>query len=74
MKKASKHHVLSPNDQEENDKNAIRNIIESYDIEDAILILYNGFTDVRTSPDHIDACINKIDDEIKESRRLYPDE
>lgn len=70
MKKSSEHHVLSPTVQKENDKQSIRNIIENYDSEDAVLMLYTAIIDIRTHrDDHIDECVNKIDSEVKESRK-----
>ena len=60
MKKISEHHVLHPERQEENDKQAIRNIIESYDIEDAVLILYDVCLEINAGRDYIDTYINEI--------------
>lgn len=73
MEKISKNHVLSVEVQEENDKKAIRNIIESYDIEDALDIIYTVIGDVARTGGHVDAIINKLDKEIKESRKNIDD-
>ena len=61
MEKSSKHHVLPPNGQEDNDKAAIRNIIESYDIDDAIHLLYISYQEMHQYPDNIDVIVNKFD-------------
>jgi len=61
MEKSSKHHVLPPNSQEDNDKSAIRNIMESYDIEDAIHLLYISYQEMMRYPNNIDVIVNKSD-------------
>ena len=74
MKKSSKHHVLPPFVQKENDKAAIRNIIEAYDIDDAIDVLYNTLKEIRSYSDNIDKCVANIEDEFNESRKISTDE
>lgn len=73
MKKVSEHHVLPPNIQEENDKQAIFDIIEGYDIDGAIHILYTTFKSMRDYNNNIDACIDAcigtVVSELKESKK-----
>lgn len=66
--KSSKHHILPLDAQEENDKKAIRDVIETYDIEDAVTMLYIAIGNITRTGDHIDAIVNKINEETKNSR------
>jgi len=74
MKKSSEHHILPPNSQEENDKAAIRNIMETYDIDEAIDVLYNTFKEIRTHSNNIDKCITDQETEFKENKKIDADD